>query len=230
MKLILFLAFSFTIYCSSKAQLINPEIGGITLSPLLTSGKSVDENTFLYNQWAEGSVMVNLSSKPMPVQKIKYDIVSDKILVMNEQGVFEFPKGSLLGFTLKILDEKNGRFRNYEFISGIEGVGKYDAGNFFLVHYNSDKIKLLTKFSALLQNAAGSSYGSRTQEYVYVREEKLFIYKDGKGVEVKRNKRSILDALGGDKKLWEDFIKVNKLNLKKDDDLIALLKYFESKI
>ena len=214
----------------SLGQNINPSVGGITLAPLLTSGKSVDGDVHFYKNWSAGSVQINVGSAPVLLSNMMYDIAEDKVLAKTDEGIFAFPKGSLLGFSLKILDEKNNRIKTYQFVSGLEGIASFDVGSFFLLNYGSDKIKLLTKVSSSLQKKAGSSYGSKTEDYEYVREERLFIYKDGKGVEIKKNKKSILAALGGDTKDLENFIRVNKLNLKKEDEITALLKYFETKI
>ncbi|GAB4131518.1 MAG: hypothetical protein OHK0045_03230 [Raineya sp.] len=229
-RVLLSSCFVFLLIPTAFAQIINPEINGITLAPVLTGGNKVEEAPFFNEQWSEGSVMVNINSKPFFIQKMKYDLKEDKVLISNEQGVFAFPKGSILGFSLKIFNEKKSSTQTYHFLSGIEGVANYTPANFFLVHYNSDKIKFLEKIDVVLQQAPGSSYGSSTKDFVYAKREKYFIYKDNKGIEVKKNKKSILEVLGKDNKELENFIKVNKLNLKKTDDIVALLKYFETKI
>ncbi|KOY87596.1 hypothetical protein AD998_16970 [bacterium 336/3] len=220
------LAFFIMISGWANAQNLNltPSFGGITLAPLTTTGKSLDEsNMFFTESWCEGSLSINIDTKGLSVPKLKYNIVEDKIIMQNEQGVFEFPKGSILSFTLKL----NGR--EYTFLSGLEGIEKYDATNFFLVHYQSKKIKLITKHFSVLQNLGSNNYGSTTQEYTYSKEKDLYIYKDSKGILVKRNKKSILEVLGGDKKIWEEYIKNNKLDMKKEEDIARLIQFYDSK-
>lgn len=230
-RLLLFLSFFSSSSATTFAQIINPEINGITLAPVLaTGGNKIEESPFFNEQWSEGSVTVNINSKPFFIQKMKYDLKEDRVIISNEQGVFTFPKGSILGFSLKVFNEKNSSTRTYHFLSGIEGIANYTPANFFLVHYNSDKVKFLEKIDAVLQQAPGSSYGSSTKDFVYVKKEKYFIYKDNKGIEVKKNKKAILEVFGKDNKDIENFIKTNNLNLKKTDDIVALLKYFETKI
>lgn len=210
----------------ANAQNLNltPSFGGITLAPLTTTGKSLDEsNMFFTESWCEGSLYINIDAKGLSVLKLKYNIVEDKIIMSNEQGVFEFPKGSILSFTLKL----NGR--EYTFLSGLEGIEKYNATNFFLVHYQSKKIKLITKHFSVLQNLGSNNYGSTTQEYTYSKEKDLYIYKEGKGILIKRNKKSILEVLGGDKKIWEEYIKTNKLDMKKEEDIARLIQFYDSK-
>jgi len=211
---------------------IGPQVAGITLAPFMTStNKSVDaSNSFFADSWNEGSLFINVDSKGLIFPQLKYDIAEDRILMKNEQGVFEFPKGSVLSFTLKAKDKKSGLMKEYTFISGIDGIEKYMVSNFFLAHYNSKKIKLITKHYAVLQNVPGATYGSKTQEYIYAKDEILYIHKDSKGIAVRKNKKSIVEALGGDKKMWEEYIKNNKLDMKKEEDIIALLKFYESKM
>ena len=209
-----------------KAQIdpITPRVGGITLRPLTTTGRTIDEsNIFFIETWNEGRLFINVDDAGLYVSQLKYNIAEDKLLMRNEQGIFEFPKGSLLSFTLK----SNGR--EYTFISGLEGIQKYNATNFFLVYYNSKKIKLVTKHYAILQNLGSNNYGSTTQEYTYTKDKELYIYKGGKGISIKRNKKSILEALGGDKKMWDEYIKSNKLDLKREEDVARLIQYYDSK-
>jgi hypothetical protein len=211
-------------WVSAQNLNLSPSFGGITLAPLTTTGKIFDEsNVFFTQNWCEGSIYINIDAKGLFVSKLKYNIVEDKIIMQNEQGVFEFPKGSILSFTLKL----NGK--EYTFLSGLEGIEKYNATNFFLVHYQSNKIKLITKHFSVLQNLGSNNYGSTTQEYTYSKEKDLYIYKDSKGVLVKRNKKSILEVLGGDKKMWEEYIKNNKLDMKKEEDIARLIQFYDSK-
>jgi hypothetical protein len=220
------LVFSFIINEWLSAQNLNltPSFGGITLAPLTTTGKVVDEsNIFFIDTWNEGSLFININAKGLSVPQLKYNISEDKIIMRNEQGVFEFPKGSILSFTLK----SNGK--EYTFISGLDGIEKYSATSFFLVNYDSKKIKLLTKHFTILQNLGSNNYGSTTQEYTYSKDKELYIYKDNKGILVKRNKKSILEVLGGDKKIWEDYIKANKLDMKKEEDIARLIQFYDSK-
>lgn len=211
-------------------QFINPQVNGITLAPVLASSSSTEGDAPFFNeQWCEGSVSININSQPFFIQKMKYDLKEDRVIIANEQGVFAFPKGSILAFTLKIFDEKDNRLKVYNFASGFDGITNYTPSNFFLVHFNSNKVKFLEKIEVERQQAPGSTYGSSTKDYVYVKKAKFILYKDNKGVEVKKNKKSILEALGGDIKSMESFIKTNKLNLKRNEDIIALLKYFETK-
>ncbi len=211
------------------SQNINPEINGITLAPLTTTGKKIEGDSYFTSDWTEGTVVVSTDNKEIPLNKLKYDILEDKLIFQNAVGVFEFPKGSVYRFTLNIYNEKTARFQKYKFIAGLDGISKYTPASFFEVIYEGDKVKFLKKTYAELRKAASASYGSHTEEYVYVRQEEWYIYNQGKAVAVKKNKKSILEALGGDTKEWEKFIKDNQLNLKKDDDIVALLKYYETK-
>lgn len=219
-----------TSYCVSAQTNLGPSVGGITLTPFATKGKSVDDaNAYFSEEWSSGSLLINVDSKGIPVSNIKYNIASDKIVMKDGEKVFEFPKGSVLSFTIKAKDKETGALRDYTFVSGVEGVDKYTVTNFFLAHYNSPKVKLLTKYFVVLQKSGGSTYGSNAEEFGYSKEKALFIYKDSKGILIKRNKKSVLEALGGDKKMWEDYIKANKLDLRNEEDIVRLLKYYESK-
>lgn len=228
MKKLFLLLLSFP-YCL-WGQIINPQIEGITLAPLNTSGKKGIEDTYYINEWVEGSILINSEGKEIPVKQLKYDIAADKLISKSEQGIFEFPKSSLLRFSLNILNPKTSRLEKHTFISGLQGFAKYNPSNFFEVIYEGSKVKFLKKtYLDFQKNTSVSSYNSITDETV-LRVEDYYIYYKDKAIEVKKNKKSILEALEGDKKQWEEFIKNNKLNLKKDDDLIGLLKYFDSKI
>jgi len=222
-----FLAASFA---AEAQQTIGPQVGGITLTPFTTKGKSVDDiGGYFTEEWSQGSVAITADAKTVSVSSMRYNIANDKIMIQDGAKVFEFPKGSILSFTIKAKDKETGLLRDYNFVSGIEGVDKFTASNFFLVHYNTAKVKLLTKYSVVLQNAAASTYGSNAQELTYSQKKTLYLYKDGKGIAIKKNKKAIIEALGGDKKVWEEYIKANKLDLKEDADIIRFLQFYETK-
>ncbi|MCU0437597.1 MAG: hypothetical protein MUC49_06750 [Raineya sp.] len=230
LKSVLFGLFLTGSYCVSAQTNIGPSVGGVTLAPFTSKGKNVDDaNSYFSEEWSSGSLFINVDSKGLPVSNIKYNIANDKILMKDGDKLFEFPKGSVLSFTLKAKDKETGVLRDYTFLSGLDGIDKYKATNFFLVHYNSPKVKLLTKHFVVLQKSSSSTYGSNAEEFTYSKEQVLFIYKDSKGILIKKNKKSVLEALGGDKKIWEEYIKANKLDMKNEEDIARLLKYYESK-
>lgn len=71
-------------------------------------------------------------------------------------------------------------------------------------------------------------YGSARSQKTIVNSELYFIYNNGQMLKVKKDKKSLLNALNDKKEPLTKFITDKKLNFKSDEDIQMLLEYYNS--
>jgi len=92
--------------------------------------------------------------------------------------------------------------------------------------YQSDIMQFLERFESTLKEEEVATYGASKSRSKFVNKTKYYIFKDGKMNEVTRNNKKLVDHLKSAR--LKSYIKKNKLNLKKDEDLVKALAYYES--
>ncbi|NJM26547.1 MAG: hypothetical protein HC859_14785 [Bacteroidia bacterium] len=92
----------------------------------------------------------------------------------------------------------------------------------------SGEIQLLKKLDIDFIEENVSNYGTSANVKEFRRKERLFMIIDGKGQEVKLNKKSIMPLLEKEGNNLEGYMKQNKNKLKSEEDLIDLIKYCEA--
>lgn len=92
--------------------------------------------------------------------------------------------------------------------------------------YQSEIMQFLERFESTLKEEEVATYGASKSRSKFVNKTKHYIFKDGKMTEVTRNNKKLVDQLKSAR--LKSYIKKNKLNLKKDEDLVKALAYYES--
>lgn len=178
----------------------------------------VQGSPYLQDEWTKGSIEFT-NGKAYKEVELKYDQVRDVLLFKNEKGEpFEF---SQLVKSFSLTDRKDNRqllFRN-----GYSPVKGTTAASYFEILADGPVQLLLRKSKKIRED---KPYGSATtvravEEYV-----NYYISKNGTPVNIKKNEKAVLEAIGGDSAALEAYIRSNKLNLKNDEDLVKLIVYY----
>src|SRR5690606_14528463 len=90
------------------------------------------------------------------------------------------------------------------------------------------KIALLKSYRKNLQEA--QVYGSTTKKFFLNDSENLYLFVNNRMIRVRKNEKAVLDAVGNeaDKAALKQLIAQQKLNLRKEEDLIALFRSFNA--
>lgn len=94
--------------------------------------------------------------------------------------------------------------------------------------YQSDIMQFLEKFESKLKEEDVATYGASKSRSKFVNKTKYFVFKEDKMHEVSRNSKKLVAFLKSPR--LKGYIKKNKLNLKKDEDLVKALAYYESSL
>jgi hypothetical protein len=106
------------------------------------------------------------------------------------------------------------------------GNGKFTDGAFFEILSDGD-VKLLKKnVKTISENRAGIGTAVFTRTVVDNIDYYLLI--EGKAIRIKRDKKSIETILKNKKAELNAYLQTNTLDLKKDDDMIKLIKYYNT--
>jgi hypothetical protein len=184
----------------------------------------IDGHQYLLDDWGSGKLIIN-DSVNAPQARIQYNMVSGEPILGNssrEKKGFILRDNSVTSFVInktnfirvdsdKFLDEID---RNYF------AVPLLSKDNYFLTDYNK-----ILKEPYVLNNG----YNDLEQKKKYVTIKKFYILnKDKKYVNVKLKEKDILKALSEKKKELKTYTKKNRLNLKKESDVVKLITYYHT--
>jgi len=186
---------------------------------------SIKGSPYLFDDYKSGKFW-DISGTIYEDYYIKYNLYEDVIEVVEDQKVLALLKAVYPSFAIEYIDEstKTRQLLHFENEFIIDGYRKFD---YFQILY-SGKTRLLKRRKAnLITNE--NSYGESTTSRQFVKsEELLLIHGDGKSVRFNRKARDIISALSNHKIDIKEFIKTNKISLKKDSDIIKVIQYFDS--
>ncbi len=206
---------------SDKGGLSNSDIlYGVPLPP----GKVIGDN-YLDKKWNKANILLYQSETVIEGYPIKYDIKSDLVEIKTNAGI-------------KILDIK--KIKNIVWVDSITSIPHYfvNAGEFkregvpsrglleVLVDGNIPLVKKTELFVKKPTYNAALDVGTRDTK-IYPKETNYYV-KDGEMIKVK-GKKDISAAAADRANEVESFIKVNKLNVNKETDLIRVFEILNSK-
>lgn len=206
---------------SDKGGLSNSDIlYGVPLPP----GKVIGDN-YLDKKWNKANILLYQSETVIEGYPIKYDIKSDLVEIKTNAGI-------------KILDIK--KIKNIVWVDSITSIPHYfvNAGEFkregvpsrglleVLVDGTIPLVKKTELFVKKPTYNAALDVGTRDTK-IYPKETNYYV-KDGEMIKVK-GKKDISAAAADRANEVESFIKVNKLNVNKETDLIRVFEILNSK-
>lgn len=180
---------------------------------------------FFTPEWAEGLIKMS-DGKIYKNLKIKYDQIADKVFFLGDKNEPMMFAGDVREF--KMLYTLDNKIEEAYFLKGFEPVDGADENAYYERLFPDEKSKLV-----LLKRIAKRIYESRVYNSAVTDrtiEAKTFYYIGNKKklIRIKPDKKSVVSAIGDKQELLNKFINENHLNLKTEDGIFALLKYYDS--
>ena len=180
--------------------------------------RQIDGKFHLFEDWNNTAVIHTLSDDKFLVKRINLNIKRNSFEAkMNESdSIFSFTFNNI-----KKIVVNNKTYKNYY----------YDDDNrVYEMLYESDDYKFMKGFEVTLITASANPLVNRPNDK-YVRGEDYFIMINGTISQVKLKKKSIFKTLKLDKlnsSNLDMFVDSNSLSLKKVEDVVKLLEYYNS--
>ncbi|MBV1888442.1 MAG: hypothetical protein KUG51_04055 [Urechidicola sp.] len=187
-------------------------------------------NPYLYDEWKEGYLVIN-DTVISHQKKLQVDLQSGELIVgIGEGRGMIMDDKSITGFAIN----KDNSVSKHFFVR-LESSQFEDSNrtsHFYEVISNLAKTNHLIKEVEKYLFDPNKSRGYQTensfpQEY---KERDRYFIKDNKGkyIKTKLSKKSILKILNDKEPELKSFIKSNKINFKKEHDIVKLLDYYHT--
>jgi hypothetical protein len=182
----------------------------------------IQGSPYLNPNWSKGTFTLS-NGKSYKDMDIKYDLVKDKMYVKGNNDELIALLDQVRDFSINV--PASGSTITHHFRTGYTDIPATTSTYYFEV-LTDGKTQFLKRSSKnILEN---KEYNSATVTKSFEEISKYYIYKDGKGVLVKKDKKAILAALGDKQSELETYIKNEKLNFKADADVAKLIGYYNS--
>lgn len=210
--LIFMLLFSFSLNAQIKASFGNPD-------PITQNRYSgVKGSPYLFEDWMPGKIF-EFEGETIQLDKINFNTENGKIEVMDDKGAITIINEVLYHKVEIEIADKVHTFSNR--------LAKGDI-NYYKIIYRGKNLGFMEKTISEIQRDATSDYNAYSYTGSFDTKTNYYILKDGTVREVFRSKKKILDFLGSTE--LAQFVKKEKLNLKKDSDLVKAFEFMESQI
>jgi hypothetical protein len=218
---ILFAAFCLLAFVNTaSAQFLHEQ----DYKPITTkSHTDVEGSAYLYDDWMPGSVKLANGVTNNAPMLLRYDVVDDQLF-------FKDKAGETMAFVVPVKDFTIEAFENdvtviRHFRSGYNNIEGNTPSSFFEV-LSDGKIQLIKKINKVVFETQNIGSASKTRSFLD--KTKYYLVNNGKALQVKNDKKSLLAALGDKQAQMEDYIKTNKINFKSDTQLGKLVDYYNS--
>ena len=198
-------------YGTAAAQEIVYDFSGQPV--LLKKYEEYKGSPFWYDQWKKGILRLK-DGRAFKDMDMKYDIVG-------EQVVFE-RSGVVLRFNDPVSEFTLG---NELFRSGYQAADGRTEQSFYQV-ISDGNVQFLKRINKTVTE--NKPYGSATLQKEFTSSEGYYIARGKQLRKVRKDKRSIFEALGNRSAELEQFAASKKLNLKDDADIALLVNYYNS--
>ena len=170
-------------------------------------------SAYYFNNWdTQGSLLIKEKGR-VNIDQVNINLYDNTLEALYEENkVFTFDSDNLIRI---VINDKV--FRTFE-IKGQQII--------FELFFNG-KAQVYRYFKVLYQQGQANPMLSR-QQNKYIKNEKYYLYQDGKLTEMKMTKKAISEMLQTETVSEKDiaaFIKDNRLSLKKEDDLFQIFEF-----
>ncbi|MFD2246946.1 hypothetical protein [Pontibacter ruber] len=206
-------------YTSSQAQVLQKnDMEGKVVHEYSTI--DMQGSPYLHPEWASGTVTL-ANGRVYEGLELMYDQVKDMLLF---KGKDNQPRELLEPVKeFKISYIQKDKPVAHIFRKGYSGDGEVNA---FYEVLTDGKTSLLRRTTKAIFDRKG--YSSATIVREVQQKEDFFIASGDKLVKIRKDKKSVMNALAGDKDKLEVYIRANALNLREDEDLAKLIAYHNS--
>jgi hypothetical protein len=201
----------------SMAQLASGEQFGNSMM-FYNPKRQIDGKFHLFETWNNTAVIYTLSDDKFFVKRVNLNLKRNSFEAkMNDSdSIFSFTFNNIKKIVIG-----NDIYKNYYY---------NDDNRVYQMLYDSEKYKLMKGFEVKLISGSANPMVNRPNDK-YVRGEDYFIMTNGVINPIKLKKKSIYKTLNLDKMSTSQlnmFIESNSLSLKKEEDIVKLLEYYNS--
>lgn len=204
---------------SISAQGLQTTAGGIPVQDRNLS--DVKGSQFIFDDWAKGNVKLK-DDKVYNNLDLKYSDYDDAVYFKSSSGEMQAFSVPVADFTISYTEGNNNFLRHFK--NGYQVMG-YEVNAYFET-LNDGKTQFLKKTKKKIEEV--NTYGSTTGNKSFNTSTRYFIFNNGKVVNVKKDKKSILEALGDKQTELETYAKANNLNFKNEADIAKLVTYYNT--
>lgn len=182
-------------------------------------GKYADVKTgvpFVLKDWSVGAITANGKVQKEELM-LKYDEVDDELLVKGEGNSVKKFSLPIEAFTIK--DGSKTRV----FVSGFKPTKNANSSAYYEVIADG-KVKLLRKNFKKISEY--KEYSGATAKVIKDDVQYFIVASDNQPTPIKLDQKSILEVLSDKGAVVEEHIKANKLNLKKENDVVLLFQFY----
>jgi len=187
----------------------------------------VHGSPFFNDNWLDAVIKL-ADGKLYKGVKLKYDQVLDEVFFLGQNDAVMAFKSPVLEFKMATVSV-DGLFNETYFVNGFVPIDGATEKSYYqkLVYENNSRIQLIKRtikkiYESRVYNSAVTDKTVEPIVYYYL--------SDGKAVlkRIKLDRKSIIAGIGNKQDELERFAETNKLNLKKEEDVIKLLIYYNS--
>jgi hypothetical protein len=208
------------IWVSTTAQIVQDANGRPILAKKYVD---VEGNPYLADDWLKGTVKLSGGENYQDIP-LKYDLVSNELFFQNSKGEPMSFVNPVREFTI-VSPNETGEKHALQFRNGYKAADGGTAETFYQV-LTDGETPLIKKISKIVVET--KPFNSATTTKSFERSDVYYLVKDGLPLKIRKDKKSILEFLHDYSAQLENYIKTNKLNLKSDSGLIALISYYNS--
>jgi hypothetical protein len=182
----------------------------------------IDGSPFLFDEWYRGKI-IGPTGLILDGITIKYEAYSETIIYQSSGKVYEVAGGAA---AFVIYPATDGMKDSLYFRGGYPAVDYNTANSFYEVLVDG-KVSLLKSHRKGTGLSQQNALASNKREFIL--QEDLYLARAGQTpVKWKKDKDALLDFLGDKKDAVSAWLGKNKVNLKKEEGLTDVLKFYNS--
>lgn len=175
----------------------------------------VEGSPYLFKDWHKGN-LYDIKDNVTPHSAINFNGDTGKVEIQEDDKVIQLNENLYNRIEIMVDGKKQVL---------VNRVSPIDL-TYYRAIYQSDLHQALERFESTLKEDEVGTYGASKTRSKFVNKTKFYLFKDGELHEVNRNKKKLVEFLKSAR--LKSYIKKNKLNIKKDEDLVKALAYYES--
>lgn len=175
----------------------------------------VQGSPYLFKDWHKGT-LYDIKDKPTAATAINFNGDTGKVVMQEDDKIIELNENLYNRIELMVDGKKEVL---------VNRVTPIDL-TYYRAIYQSEMHQALERFESDLKEDEVGTYAASSKRAKFMNKTKFYLFKDGKLHQVNRNNKKIIDFLKSPR--LKGYLKKNKLNLKKDEDLVKALAYYES--
>ncbi len=191
-------------------------------NPIMTQAyMDITGSPYLPAKWQEGMVLLKTGQKYDSIS-IRYNVYDDNVEYNYRGDAFFFKKGMVREFHFKMKEENSLKLRVFR--CGFENTEKNTGNTYYEVLYDGKYKLLKDHFVSIIEI---KMYNSASIEKKFQSEEFLYIaLPSGLPVRIKKNKKSLLEAINNPK--LEKWLDSQKNKCRNEAQIIETMKFLES--